>query len=133
MSCVAALLSQLACIVDFGLKMTHWQDTFDDKELQWKQIFTCPYTLTIDTKLRAFQYKYILKILPDNSFLHKYCSVPSSLCDFCFMTRDSLCFGNATSFKPFGEMLQSFYKTNCLLIMNLDIRKFLFVMTHIQM
>ena len=24
------------------------------------------------------------------SFLHKYCSVPSSLCDFCFMTRDSL-------------------------------------------
>ena len=70
--------------------MTHWQDTFDDKELQWKQIFTCPYTLTIDTKLRAFQYKYILKILPDNSFLHKYCSVPSSLCDFCFMTRDSL-------------------------------------------
>jgi len=41
--------------------MTHWQHTFDDKELQWKQIFTCPYTLTIDTKLRAFQYKYILK------------------------------------------------------------------------
>jgi len=28
--------------------------SFDDKELQWKQIFTCPYTLTIDTKLRAF-------------------------------------------------------------------------------
>ena len=28
--------------------MTHWQDTFDEKELQWKQIFTCPYTLTID-------------------------------------------------------------------------------------
>jgi len=43
-----------------------------------------------DTKLRAFQYKYILKILPDNSFLHRYCSVPSSLCDFCIMTRDSL-------------------------------------------
>ena len=53
-------------------------------------IYKCPYTLTIDTKLRAFQYKYILKILPDNSFLYKYCSVPSSLCDFCFMTRGSL-------------------------------------------
>ena len=43
--------------------MTHWQDTFDDKELQRKQILTCPYTLTIVTKLCAFQYKYILKIL----------------------------------------------------------------------
>ena len=39
--------------------MTHWQHTFDDMELQWKQIFTCIYTLTIDTKLRALQYKYI--------------------------------------------------------------------------
>jgi len=61
--------------------MTHWQHTFDDKELQWQ---LCPYTLTIDTKLRAFQYKYILNILPDNSFLHKYCSVQSSLCDYLF-------------------------------------------------
>ena len=46
--------------------MTHWQDTCN-KELQWKQIFTCLCTLTIDTKLRAVQYKYILKILPDSS------------------------------------------------------------------
>ena len=66
-------------------EMTHWQNTFVDKELQWKQI----YTLTIDTK-RVLQCKSILKILPADSFLHKYCSVPSSLCGFCFMTRDSL-------------------------------------------
>ena len=39
--------------------MKRWQQTFDDEELQWKQIFTIPYTLTIGTKLRAFQYKYI--------------------------------------------------------------------------
>ena len=41
--------------------MKRWQQTFDDKEFQWKQIFTIPYTLTIGTKFRAFQYKYILK------------------------------------------------------------------------
>ena len=56
--------------------MIHWKHTFDDNELQLKQIFTCPYKLTIDTKLRAFHF---------------------------------------------------------LLILNLVIRKFLFVMTHIQM
>jgi len=85
--------------------MTQWQHTFDDKELQWQ---LCPYTLTIDTKLRAFQYKYILKILPDNSFLHKYCSVQSSLCAFLFHDkRTTLTYVQGMSHHSnlFGEML----------------------------
>mgnify|MGYP000278898940 CR=1 FL=1 len=115
--------------------MTHWQNTFDDKELQWKQIFACPYTLTIDTTLRAFQYKYILEILHDNSFLHKYCSVPSSLCDFCFMTRDSSShmFWECHIIQAFWRNVNSLFTKQTLLILNLVIRNNLFVMTHIQM
>ena len=107
--------------------MTHWQDTFDDKELQWKQIFTCPYTLTIDTKLRASQYKYILKILLDNSILVLYHPV--------FMTRDSLShmFWECHITQAFWRNVTVFLQNKLSINIELVIRKILFVMTHIQM
>jgi len=39
--------------------------------------------LTIDTKLRSFQYKYLMYILLINEKLFKYGMIESSLCDFC--------------------------------------------------
>ena len=42
-----------------------------------------PFKSTINTKLRSFQYKCIMRILPTNMFLFKCKIVNSSLCDFC--------------------------------------------------
>ena len=51
--------------------------------LNWKNIHSLPFKSTIDTKLRSFQYKYIMRILPTNQFLSKCNIINSSLCDFC--------------------------------------------------
>ena len=45
---------------------------------------------TIDTKLRYFQYKFLMRILPSNSFLLKCNIVSSSLCDFCNMHEETI-------------------------------------------
>ena len=65
---------------------TKWNVTNDE---QWNIIHTQPFNLTIDTKLREFQYKYILNIVPNNSFLYKCHLTQSNLCDFCNMYIDS--------------------------------------------
>ena len=56
-----------------------WEEVFNN--LHWKNIHSLPFKSTIDTKLRSFQYKYIMRILPTNQFLSK-CNI-ISLCDFC--------------------------------------------------
>ena len=58
-----------------------WEETFNN--LNWKQIHSTPFKSTIDTKIRSFQYKCIMRILPTNMFLFKCKIVNSSLCDFC--------------------------------------------------
>lgn len=59
-------------------------------DIDWKEIFITPITCTIDTKLREFQYKYIMRIVPNNVFLFKCKLVPSNLCDFCSMATETV-------------------------------------------
>ena len=58
-----------------------WEEVFNN--LNWQNIHSLPFKSTIDTKLRSFQYKYIMRILPTNKFLTKCNIISSSLCDFC--------------------------------------------------
>ena len=60
-----------------------WELFFADKQFDWKNIYMMPFKSTIDTKLREFQYKYIMRIIPTNKFLFKCNLVQSNLCDFC--------------------------------------------------
>ena len=53
--------------------------------INWKIIHTLPFKSLIDTKIRAFQYKYLMRIVPNNQFLYKCNISNSSLCDFCSM------------------------------------------------
>jgi len=62
-----------------------WKVTLNNQNINQRTIFSQPIKLTIDTKLRNFQYKYLMHILPNNTFLHKCNLVPSTLCDFCHM------------------------------------------------
>lgn len=69
--------------------VSKWENELGIQDIQWKNIFSLPYKCTISTKLREFQYKYLMRIIPNNSFLFKCHIKPSNLCDFCHMSIDS--------------------------------------------
>ena len=60
-----------------------WINIYNDPNLDWKHIYLTPIRATIDTTLRDFQYKFIMQIIPTNSFLLKCKISNSNLCDFC--------------------------------------------------
>ena len=65
-----------------------WEDVFDN--IDWKKTYNTIINCTIDTKIRYFQYKYLIRILPSNRFLLKCKLVNSSLCDFCAMHEETI-------------------------------------------
>jgi hypothetical protein len=65
-----------------------WNNIYEN--LEWPLIYMNPFRSTIDTKLRAFQYKFIKCILPANDFLLKCKIVNSSLCDLCNMHTETI-------------------------------------------
>ena len=60
-----------------------WAKDFNCNDIEWKQIYILPVKCTIDTTLRAFQYKFLKRIIPTNTFLFKCKIANSNLCDFC--------------------------------------------------
>ena len=64
---------------------TKWNDEFSNNDIDWSDTFRQPMKLTIDTRLREFQYKYLMRIIPNNQFLLKCSLTTHSLCDFCGM------------------------------------------------
>ena len=62
-----------------------WDKELSDDNIDWKNTFMQPIKLTIDTKLREFQYKYLMHKIPNNKFLLKCGFTTHSLCDFCNM------------------------------------------------
>jgi len=57
-----------------------WEDKLSS-ELDWKTIFSQILKITIDTKLRSFQYKYFMHIARNKKI--KYDMTYSILCDLC--------------------------------------------------
>ena len=51
--------------------------------LNWKEIFTLPRKVSIDTDLCMFQYKILNNILFLNKLLFKFKKAPLPLCSFC--------------------------------------------------
>ncbi len=62
-----------------------WSVEFSENVLNWKHIYKLTFQFTIDTILRIFQYKYLMRILGTNKLLLQCNIVNSSLCDFCSM------------------------------------------------
>ena len=60
-----------------------WEEEMGD--INWKNVNLIPFRCLIDTKLRTFQYKYIMRIVPNNKFLYNCNISNTSLCDFCSM------------------------------------------------
>jgi len=66
--------------------------------------------ITIDSKLRSFQYKYLMHIVPNNEKLFKYGMIESSLCDFCSTRPESNIhlFWECTYVQPFWIHIKNF-------------------------
>ena len=85
-----------------------WEQEINN--INWKIVHTIPIKSLINTKLRAFQYKYIMRIVPNNNFLFK-CNINSTrLCDFCNMFNESNkhLFGECQWSRSFWTELQVF-------------------------
>ena len=87
-----------------------WNDALTT-DLNWKKIYVQIINITIDTKLRSFQYKYLMHILPNNKQLFKYGMIESSLCDFCSMTTESNIhlFWECSYVQPFWNQIRIFF------------------------
>ena len=60
-----------------------WAKEFPQREINWSQVYLMSLNCTIDVKLRNFNYKYLMRIVPNNKYLFKCKLAPSVLCDFC--------------------------------------------------
>ena len=93
-----------------------------NETLNWKTICTNTLVAINDIKLRNFQYKFIMRIIPTNKFLQKCGIADSALCDFCNMiieTTDNL-FWECTHTQEFWTELCNFLtEFNTDLILNL--------------
>ncbi len=60
-----------------------WEQSYDIEEEDWVNIFALPYSCTRETRLQAFQYRIIHRILPCRKWLHTLTVVDSNLCILC--------------------------------------------------
>ena len=90
--------------------------------------YTQPFQITIDTKLREFQYKHLMNIIPNNSFLYKCKISESNLCDFCNMSIDSTShmFWECQIIQTFWADIQNFLQTKLSRTITLSFEKISF-------
>jgi exonuclease III len=64
---------------------TKWNKdlTLQDNNVNWKKIYKLPFLITLDTRLRYFQYKLLHRILPTNKFLALIKIKDSDSCSLC--------------------------------------------------
>ena len=104
-----------------------WKTMFNDLNINWKSIYMLPFKTTIDTKLREFQYKYIMRIIPTNTYLFKCKIVTSNLCDFCNSYTETVnhLFWECQSAQQFWSELKTFLN-NINIIVTFDLQNITF-------
>ena len=68
----------------------HRDCDLDEEEIDWIKTFQLTRTCTKSTKLIIFQFKFLHRRLPTNSFLHKIAVKENDLCTFCKEETDTL-------------------------------------------
>ena len=69
---------------------SRYNESFDTVCLEWKEIYSLPFKVALNTKSREFQYKVLNRYLVTNTFLKKIGKTDSSACSFCSVTDESL-------------------------------------------
>ena len=87
-----------------------WAKEFPNQELKWPQIYLMSFNCTIDVKLRNFNYKYLMRIIPNNKYLFKCKLAPSVLATFvqCKKKPMPICFGNVGMYRICGHKSRKF-------------------------
>ena len=69
---------------------TKLKEKFPHFSVDWKEIYLLPFTVTIETKIREFQYKILNNIVFTNQKLFKLKMIESPRCTFCKRETESL-------------------------------------------
>ena len=78
--------------------------------MEWKKIYSLPFTVTTDTKIREFQYKLLNNIVFTNDKLFRFKMIDSPFCAFCQTEVESLehlIFFHCNVTKTFWNLLSS--------------------------
>ena len=67
-----------------------YEQLFPTHDLPWKDIYLLPRSVTLDSKMKEFQYKVLSRILYANKALHKMGIVNLPACTFCQVSDESL-------------------------------------------
>ena len=102
---------------------TKWNEQFSNERLHWKNIYSTIFKTTNDIRLRNFQYKYLMRIIPTNQFLAKCQIVNSSLCEFCIMEIETFShlFWECTFVQQCWASLSDFFN-RCDINVNIDLK-----------
>ena len=66
-----------------SISQLYYKEYFNNFDFDWKSVYLLPRMVTVDTKLRVFQYETLNNILFVNKMLFKLRKVESPLCSFC--------------------------------------------------
>lgn len=111
-----------------------WAETFTDLPEEpveladyWKEIYLSPYCTTRDTKLQAFQYKLIHRVLPCNRYLHNIRIKESDICSFC-TEKDTLqhFFWTCSLVQDFWHKVEEWLSLNGDIHIQTNMKQFLF-------
>ena len=80
---------QLILKVEKPTAQIYFQKNFQNLELEWKNIYSLPRGVTINTNLRIFQYKLLHDIFYLNKMLYKFGKKVSPFYSFCMEEPES--------------------------------------------
>ena len=110
--------------------MKKYNEMFNTKtfELDWERIFSLPFKITLNTKLREFQYKVLHRICYTNIMLFKFGLAVSLLCYFCNKELETLehFFFYCSKVSTFWNELNILLKSKELISKNFHIQDILF-------
>ena len=91
-----------------------WTNDFQNYDIVLEEAYQMAHRCTIDMKLRNFQYKYLMRIVPNNKYLFKYKLAPTVLCDFCAMQEETNAhlFWECSYVQEYWSKIQKFLKDN---------------------
>ena len=68
---------------------SYFEKIFKNSSLNWKAIYLLPCIATVDTTIRAFQYKLLNNVLFLNKMLYRFGILQDLLCSFCSLEEET--------------------------------------------
>ena len=101
---------------------------YPELSVEWKKIYSLPFTVTTETKIREFQYKLLNNIVFTNDKLFRFKMIDSPFCAFCQTEVESLehLFFHCNVTKTFWNLLSSWLIRQKIITTSLTLENVLF-------